>query len=109
MAKLRTLIGLILAGFTASEVVDGEAGCGCNMRRSEDQAVLTVDPASCNAIKSSLPSGSAMTLIEGGIGFIGTDSPIMRRDGEGPRRAANLSSFYIDTYEVSNKGIADSQ
>lgn len=45
-----------------------------------------------------------MVDISGGKGYIGTDKPIIRRDGEGPRRTVNLSPFQLDRYEVSNDG-----
>ena len=43
-----------------------------------------------------------MIYIEGGSFFMGTDNPIIKGDGEGPKRPVTVSSFYIDKYEVSN-------
>lgn len=45
-----------------------------------------------------------MVQIDGGIGCLGTDSQIIRGDGEGPRRQITMSPFLIDKYEVSNNG-----
>lgn len=108
MSKVRRLVGVILACIAGLIGAEEEAGCGCNMRRSEGQPVFALEPSSCSATSISAISASQMTFIEGGVGFIGTDTPIMRRDGEGPRRAVNLSSFYIDQFEVSNTGIVAS-
>mmetsp|Transcript_22189 Transcript_22189/g.49661 ORF Transcript_22189/g.49661 Transcript_22189/m.49661 type:complete len:156 (-) Transcript_22189:9-476(-) len=43
-----------------------------------------------------------MVFIPGGVGYMGTDSPWMRLDGESPRRRVRLSPYYLDKYEVSN-------
>jgi hypothetical protein len=45
-----------------------------------------------------------MVFIPGGVGYMGTDSPWMRLDGESPRRRVRLSPYYLDKYEVSNAG-----
>ncbi|KAJ1438819.1 C-type lectin protein [Ochromonadaceae sp. CCMP2298] len=43
-----------------------------------------------------------MVFIPAGVGYMGTDSPWMRLDGESPRRRVRLSPYYLDKYEVSN-------
>ncbi|KAJ8688420.1 hypothetical protein QAD02_024215 [Eretmocerus hayati] len=43
-----------------------------------------------------------MVQIPAGVYTIGTDDPIFLSDGEGPIRYAELDSFYMDKYEVSN-------
>jgi formylglycine-generating enzyme len=43
-----------------------------------------------------------MVLINGRKFYIGTDSPKIAGDGEGPRRLVIVSSFMMDRYEVSN-------
>ena len=45
-----------------------------------------------------------MKYIHGGLGYIGTNFPVMRKDGEFPRRAVILSPFLLDATEVSNTG-----
>ncbi|EWM27272.1 sulfatase modifying factor 1 [Nannochloropsis gaditana] len=44
-----------------------------------------------------------MVYVEGGTFYMGTDQPILPRDGEGPRRLVRLSSFYIDRHAVTNE------
>ena len=44
-----------------------------------------------------------MILIKGGVFTMGTDKPVFAADGEGPSRQVQVSAFYIDRYEVSNK------
>lgn len=44
-----------------------------------------------------------MVRIPAGIYQLGTDDVIMVNDIEGPKRLIELSSFYMDKYEVSNE------
>ena len=44
-----------------------------------------------------------MVYIDGGSFYMGTDSPKIKTDGEGPRRLVTLSDFMIDKFEVSNE------
>jgi hypothetical protein len=44
-----------------------------------------------------------MVYIEGGSFYMGTDSPLIKTDGEGPRRLVTLSDFMMDKFEVSNE------
>lgn len=44
-----------------------------------------------------------MVLIPAGIYQLGTDDVIVETDNEGPKRLVELSSFYLDKYEVSNE------
>lgn len=44
-----------------------------------------------------------MVRIPAGIYQVGTDNVIMAIDNEGPKRLIELSSFYLDKYEVSNE------
>ena len=41
-------------------------------------------------------------FIPGGVFTMGTDDAILPQDGEGPARRVEVSSFYLDKYEVSN-------
>ena len=38
--------------------------------------------------------------------YIGTDDPIIRGDGESPKRRVRLDPFLLDQYEVSNQAFA---
>ncbi len=42
----------------------------------------------------------------GGRGFVGTDRPVIRADGEGPRRPVRLAPFAIETETVTNARFA---
>ncbi|CDQ97186.1 unnamed protein product [Oncorhynchus mykiss] len=44
-----------------------------------------------------------MVLIPGGEFLMGTDSPGIPQDGEGPQRRVHLDHFYMDAHEVSNR------
>uniref|UniRef100_A0A8C7F0R6 Formylglycine-generating enzyme n=1 Tax=Oncorhynchus kisutch TaxID=8019 RepID=A0A8C7F0R6_ONCKI len=44
-----------------------------------------------------------MVLIPGGVFLMGTDSPGIPQDGEGPQRRVHLDHFYMDAHEVSNR------
>lgn len=43
-----------------------------------------------------------MVRVTGGMVVIGTDEPLNKMDGEGPRRKVKMSDFFINKYEVSN-------
>ena len=45
---------------------------------------------------------SSMVLLKGQTFLMGTDSPKIVSDGEGPARTVQLAAFYMDQYEVSN-------
>lgn len=44
-----------------------------------------------------------MVMVPAGKYQVGTDDMIIETDKEGPKRMVQLNSFYIDTYEVSNR------
>ena len=46
-------------------------------------------------------------LIPGGVFTMGTDDPILPQDGEGPARRVEITTFYMDKYEVSISEFAD--
>lgn len=104
------VIFIVLTIFTiVSSVNEGaETECGCgqsraaeNIPNSDSGRILTEGWHGLGGINVS----TDMVFIEGGDGFIGTDRPIMHRDGEGPRRAVKLSPYLLDRYEVSNEGL----
>lgn len=88
---------------------DGEEGgsCGCGIdteipriKIAATEGVPMIDALGTNIIED-------MKYIEGGRGYIGTDSPAIWRDGEGPRRPVHVSSFFLDTHEVTNYGMSE--
>ena len=54
-------------------------------------------------LKVSESASSSRCKIPGGIGFLGTNSPIIPIDGESPLRKTNIKPFEIDTYAVTNE------
>lgn len=48
-----------------------------------------------------------IALIPGGTFYMGLETPIIRGDGESPRRHVSISSFKLDKYEVSNAKFAE--
>jgi formylglycine-generating enzyme required for sulfatase activity len=94
---------------TFSELVDGQASsssCGCSVSRdtANNPSKLIDNSVKLLHEKSFSKSIIKIAYIPGGDGFIGTDRPYIRVDGESPRRPVTLSSFYIDKFEVSNEG-----
>eukprot|EP01041_Mallomonas_annulata_P000292 gene292-526_t len=41
-------------------------------------------------------------FVEGGRFYMGTDNPIIKLDGESPKRKVYVSSFFLNRYEVTN-------
>lgn len=48
-----------------------------------------------------------LVFIQGGVFTMGTDDQILPQDGEGPARRVEISGFYMDQYEVSNREFAE--
>ena len=87
------------------DVVD--EGCGCSLKTGrEGNADISTLQRVLTANKNNRDNRGVenMVYLVGGSGFIGTDKPIIHRDGEGPRRSVTLSPYYLDKYEVSNDG-----
>lgn len=89
------------------------SSCGCSAARDSNSVTSRnpIEPARGTQQYSDVAllttdntENKNMNLILGGVGYIGTDLPIILRDGEGPRRAVNLSSFLLDIDEVTNNG-----
>ncbi|CAL9704137.1 unnamed protein product [Knipowitschia caucasica] len=49
------------------------------------------------------PGGSEMAMVPGGQFLMGTDSPGIPADGEGPQRPVHIQTFYMDVQEVTNQ------
>lgn len=104
---------LVDVGAAADSITDSESddqGCGCATVPREGNPDNTVNAesiiSSLGQIERSLSNVEEdMVLIPGGLSYLGADKPVLIRDGEGPRRKVHLSPFYVDRYEVSNKGI----
>lgn len=96
--------------------VDGSCGCSgssglgrdsimSNLYNAIDKVEISSDELSCSSNMTDsldISPNANMTFIEGGQFYMGTKSPIMPHDGEGPLRLVTVSSFLIDIYEVSN-------
>ena len=104
------VIFIILTFFTiVSSVHEGaETECGCGQSRAAENTPNSGSSSILSEGWQGLGGNNVstdMVFIGGGDGFIGTDQPIMHRDGEGPRRAVRLSPYLLDRYEVSNEGL----
>jgi sulfatase modifying factor 1 len=96
-------------------VIEGDCGCsGAKLSRNGDLINNTINVTQVDESRVQLFERSSevkfnlnskMVFIKGGNGVIGTDKPIMKGDGESPKREVTLSPFYMDKYEVSNEGI----
>lgn len=96
-------------GFCIDTVEDEEGkdcGCGGSLRdgiterekRSDvEEKVEKVKPA----VEERVPENE-MVVIPGGVFKMGLDKPVVPEDGETPSRSVQISSFYMDKYEVSN-------
>jgi hypothetical protein len=56
--------------------------------------------SSINSFESNMQN---MVYIEGGSFYMGTDSPQIATDGEGPKRLVTLSNYMIDRYHYMSK------
>jgi len=101
--------------FNALEGIEQEEdntqeGCGCEgtsggLTRDKvgDFRLLSEEDAnSSNNERMEHNFFNNMVFIEGGKFYMGTNNPIIKADGESPRRPVTVSSFYLDVYEVSN-------
>lgn len=77
----------------------------CAARREVDNNSAASISDNQEVLPSALSIGTeGMTLIEGGIFLMGTDTNEgFLQDGEGPVREVKIDSFYIDTTAVTNK------
>lgn len=104
------LVAVTLVSFTATEQLaggsegDGSCGCGAATSRGEPSTIVAPTTLITSNTKDNNMIEENMVTIPGGLGYIGTDHPIMRRDGEEPRRPVSVTSFQLDRYEVSNNG-----
>ncbi|RYH29198.1 hypothetical protein EON65_09385 [archaeon] len=99
-------VGVSNDDLSGIETNESDQGCGCSTGfRGESKATTETITSSLSSIDGNLPNiEENMVFIPGGVSYIGTDKPVIIRDGEGPRRKVLLSPFYIDRYEVNNKG-----
>ncbi|CAG4938036.1 unnamed protein product [Colias eurytheme] len=92
-----------------------DSGCGCNVNRNKEERGYKdsifgagFDESQCKVkldegIDNVERNDSEMVLIPGGTYQLGTDDIVIEGDKEGPKRLIQLSSFYLDKYEVSNR------
>lgn len=74
---------------------------GSSASSASSDVILSTDQA-ISDVATTL--NERMVFIPGGSGFVGTDTPIMKNDGESPMRPVQLSPFLLDKYQVSNEG-----
>ena len=88
--------------------------CGCQTNREQSLNPITeeIDKAAKyvkeNNVDPSRPQeynhdANPFILIPGGTFTMGTDEPIFPADGEAPARSKKVSSFYLQTHEVTNE------
>lgn len=105
--------GLIFICVTLGLSASDTEHCGCPGSRASntDQSGVSDDITSLKPSYDKSYSGvitkmnNKMVMIPGGSGYIGTNKPVILRDGESPKRIVKVSSFQLDKYEVSNNGI----
>lgn len=76
---------------------DGEA----SVQIEDESATLKMDPVHKDPFIELLKN--PMVQIDGGKSFMGTEQVFIAPDGEGPMRPVQISSFYLDKREVSNR------
>ena len=83
-------------------------GCGCGLAKRSRVESSTIENHRETVVGDRILSDGAKLILQnmiylpGGRSVIGTDNPIMKGDGEGPKRRVFLSPFYLDKFEVSN-------
>jgi sulfatase modifying factor 1 len=106
------LIHHIIAYPDLDKIYDDE-GCGCSGSLSRDSSLSSdtsidinqlsqIHDVSDTSLRRELSNNANMVYIAVGDTFMGTGTPIMKKDGEHPRRPITLSPYFMDTYEVSN-------
>uniref|UniRef100_A0ABM0LX12 Sulfatase-modifying factor 1-like n=1 Tax=Saccoglossus kowalevskii TaxID=10224 RepID=A0ABM0LX12_SACKO len=110
---------------TAPDSEEGDTGCGCsglnrgNTKKIDksggevndhhgveqhDEEHANESPADkYKEEKNVYPRTNQMSYIKGGTFTMGTDTPGVLFDGEGPARKVKLDPFFADKYEVSNR------
>ena len=100
-----------------SMALDEEASCGCSSGtqrglfgedegRGLKQEEILMDEASLKETsleEEECSTGYKMVPIPGGTFVMGTDTPSIESDGEGPARKVTVSPFEIMQFEVSNQ------
>ncbi|XP_058467325.1 formylglycine-generating enzyme [Malaya genurostris] len=88
-----------------------ETDCGCDKLKREEEynekgysKQVSFSEQSNDGIFGLIQE---MSLVRGGLHFVGTNEPFFQTDREGPEREVNIKDFYIDWYEVSNSKFKD--
>ena len=66
-----------------------------------------IEPAAPTAPDRGHASHPDAVWFDGGATWIGTDAPVIKADGEGPRRRVHLKPFGIDRHAVTNQRFAE--
>lgn len=96
----------LLLCLTQKNDIDIKEPCGCSTDRDYGGAEIlnhkTLTVLSDDVLTNQDSLKQDIIYIKNGTFYLGTDNPIIKTDGESPKREVYLSSFYIDKYEVSN-------
>lgn len=129
MRMLSSFIAFVLLGaFVAAENDAGyglqqdiqqgqmKQGCGCGSTSRSTvilgDAIETDEPGQAVSVAKTIEATEPvkevvkenMAFIPGGRTFMGTNTPILKADGEGPMRTVTLSPYFIDRFTVTNEG-----
>ncbi|HEF5873639.1 TPA: formylglycine-generating enzyme family protein [Burkholderia cenocepacia] len=82
----------------------------CCVPLRDDTCARPVDPV--GRPERCVPEGPRARVddvawFDGGVSWMGTDAPVIKADGEGPRRKTHLKPFGIDRFAVTNRRFAD--
>ena len=108
-------VALAGAGDTpeAAGMHDAQCACGNSNRDTKDlprgERPLSVAATTPEGVAAAQRHNADMKNIPGGTFYMGTPKHLVHfpQDGEGPVRQVKVSSFSIDTYEVSNDKFAE--
>jgi len=121
MWKLLLVAALALPACTSVEEckenkcsVESKSSCGCKTNRlpgSKSESESPPEDAEKQTFLANLDLDgyertNQMALINGATFVMGSDLPILLQDGEAPARRVQMSSFFMDVYEVSNAEFA---
>lgn len=93
------VIRVIVLSFVLIKVQTSADECGCKISR-DSKLKPPADDLFSNIIEDDIEK---MSLIPGGVYFVGTNEPRFPTDLESPEKVAEIKDFYMDKYEVSNQ------
>lgn len=83
---------------------DNRAGCCGGLSRSGHELSRSLVRS---AAPESVPAPGDIVWFDAGTSFVGTDRPVFKADGEGPRRKVNLKRFGLERTTVTNRRFRD--